>query len=252
MEPAKVLHSAGLPVSYPREYVRLDERRHVHAEAQLQLVEEAEVDVDQLVLGAVERSDLRGGDAAAGLRLIAEQNGVDVGVRLVAALEDAVPELLHAVDDADDAAVVTLVRVFARVTARQVRRRVHLTWLSALPHGLLVERRELAQPVPRAAVGEQRDQQPDDQPDEPEATATDRHAAGPAHATAPEVGDLSGVEGCVASEPHWASLLPRTGGPQTRWYHRRAAAVGGCEPRQGRGAAALSIPSRRRGFLPGA
>ena len=32
----------------------------------------------------------------------------------------------------------------------------------------------------------------------------------------------------------------------------RAAAVEVCEPRQGREAAALSIPSRRRGFLPGA
>src|SRR5262249_33782749 len=41
-------------------------------------------------------------------------------------------------------------------------------------------------------------------------------------------------------------------GPRnSRWYHRRAAAVGVCEPRQGREAAALSIPSRRRGFSPG-
>ena len=33
-----------------------------------------------------------------------------------------------------------------------------------------------------------------------------------------------------------------------RWYHRPAAAVEVCEPRQGREAAALSIPSRRRGL----
>ena len=32
-------------------------------------------------------------------------------------------------------------------------------------------------------------------------------------------------------------------------YHRSAAAVEVCEPRQGREAAALSIPSRRRGFI---
>ncbi len=36
-----------------------------------------------------------------------------------------------------------------------------------------------------------------------------------------------------------------------RCYDRRAAAVEVCEPRQGREAAALSIPSRRRGLSPG-
>ena len=35
-------------------------------------------------------------------------------------------------------------------------------------------------------------------------------------------------------------------------YHRVAAAVGVCEPRQGREAAALSIPLTCRGYLPGA
>jgi hypothetical protein len=40
------------------DHVRLHERRHVDTEARLQLVEEAEVDVDELVRRAVERTDL--------------------------------------------------------------------------------------------------------------------------------------------------------------------------------------------------
>ena len=55
------------------------------AEARLELVEEAEVDVDLLVGGAVEGADLRAREAAAGLHLVGEEDGVRVRVLPAAA-----------------------------------------------------------------------------------------------------------------------------------------------------------------------
>src|SRR4029453_19385590 len=58
------------------EPVRLRERRPARAEPRLDLVEEAEVDVDELVPRAVEGPDLRSGEAAAGLDLVGEKDAV--------------------------------------------------------------------------------------------------------------------------------------------------------------------------------
>jgi hypothetical protein len=52
----EVLHVVPVLV---RKHVRLCERPAARAEARLQLVEEAEVDVDHAVGGAVERTDRR-------------------------------------------------------------------------------------------------------------------------------------------------------------------------------------------------
>ena len=106
-----VLHVVAVLV---RDHVGLDERRVLRAEL-LQLVEEAEVDVDELVRWAVERADLGAGGAAARVDLVGEEDGVDVLVLLPAPREDLVPELLDAVHDGDDAAVLALVRVLARL-----------------------------------------------------------------------------------------------------------------------------------------
>ena len=71
------------------------------------------------------------------------------------------------------------------------------------------------------------------------------------------VGDLAGIERSVTSKAHRAvsCLLMRPRELREVWLREltlrtiaRAAAVEVCEPRQGREAAALSIPSRRRGF----
>ena len=92
-----------------RDHVGLRERRAAGAEARLELVEEVEVDVHLLVAGAVERPDLRAREAAAGLHLVGEEDRVGVRVLPAAPREDAVPELLDAVHDGDDAAVLALV-----------------------------------------------------------------------------------------------------------------------------------------------
>ena len=138
-----------------RDHVRLGERRLAGAEARLELVEEAEVDVDELVARAVEGADLGGGRPAGRLHLVGEEDGVDVRVLLAAALEDAVPELLRAVDDADDEAVLALVRVGARPALLRDDAGV-----VALPDLLILERRELPEP---AAAGEQAEQDIDDE-----------------------------------------------------------------------------------------
>jgi hypothetical protein len=98
---------------FVRDHVRLHERSVLGAELRFQVVEEAQVDVDQLVLRAVEGAYLRAGVAAPRLNLICVEDGVRVRVLMVAALEDAVPELLHAVDDGDDPAVLPLVGILA-------------------------------------------------------------------------------------------------------------------------------------------
>src|SRR6185503_18088850 len=99
----------------------------------------------------VERADRRVRVAAAGLRRAVEEDRVDVAVLLAAALERAVPVLLHAVHVGDDAAVLALVRVGAGAAlGRDLRRRVAAADL------LLVQRAELA--TETAAAREQREQ----------------------------------------------------------------------------------------------
>src|SRR4029453_14816616 len=107
----------------------------------------------ELVARAVEGADLRGRDAATRLHLRREEDRVRVGVALPAAREGLVPEGLGAVHDRDDAAVLALVRVLARLALlRDLARGV------ALADGLVVERRQLAEAL---AAREERDQQVD-------------------------------------------------------------------------------------------
>src|SRR3954451_10345462 len=151
------------------DHVGLGEGRIVDAEARGELVEEAEVDVDELVVRAVERAHLRAREAAARLHLVAEEDGVHVPVLPAAPLEDAGPELLDAVDDADDAAVLSFVRVSARPAGRRdLCRRVTPADL------LIVEWRQLAQ---TAAVRKQGEQQVDDQRGAAQTAAAESEAA---------------------------------------------------------------------------
>ena len=210
-----------------RDHVGLHERRAADAEAGLQVVEEPEVDVDELVAWTVERADLRVGGAAPRIRLTREEDRVRVCVLAVAPLEHSVPELLHAVDDRDDAAVRPLVRVLPRLAVLvDVARRV------IDPDPLIGERRELRrEPGTTAAVRENGDEDVDDQPDEAEPAAADCDAAG-AHAAATGIADLPCVEGSVAAKAHVRlSCLPRASANSVgrsvfassriaRWYHR--------------------------------
>ena len=268
-----------------RDHVGLRQCRAADAEPGLQLVEETEIDVHELVARAVERTDLRVGGPARGVHLAAEEDGVDVLVLPVAALEDAVPELLDAVDDRDDPAVLR-----ARSHPVPSCRPVEISLgVSPWPDLLVVERRELAK---TAAVRKQRDQDVDDEPDETEPAAADSETARADAATA-GVRYLAGIERSITSKAHRAvsCLVPPSANSaapprqvrlaaraiddfarralvvppaKPRWHVMvwatgcrsgttatiaRAAAVEVCEPRQGREAAALSIPSRRRGYL---
>ncbi len=174
------------------DHVGLRERRRPDSEAGLELVEEAEVDVDELVARAVERADLRARQAAAGLHPVGEEDRVHERVAPAAPLEDAVPELLHAVDHGDDPAVLPPIRILAGTARlRDLARRV------ALADGLVVERGKLAQ---APAAGEERDQQVDDDAGKAEAAAADREPA--THAAAADVRHLAGVETRSSTKPH--------------------------------------------------
>ena len=141
-----------------REDVRLGERAALGAELRLQLVEEAEVDVDVAVGRAVERPDGGRRDAAAGRDLPVEEprpRGLVVAQRLR-------PVRLDAVDDGDDAAVLALVRVLARAALLRelgVRR--------SRADRLAGERAELAE-APALA----RDHEVEDEHDDPDDAAS--------------------------------------------------------------------------------
>jgi Protein of unknown function (DUF998) len=181
-----------------RDHVGLRERAAAGAEARLKLVEEPEVDVDLLVARAVERPNLRAREAAARLHLVGEEDGVGIGVlAATTALEDAVPEALHAVDDADDAAVLPLVRVFARLAFLR-----DLAGCITLAHLLVLQRRQLAE---SATAGEQHEEQINDQRTAAEASPAEREPAA-AHPAAANVGYLVGVEAGTASKAHDGSL----------------------------------------------
>jgi len=147
---------------------------------------------------ALPTPNLRVGRPARGVHLAAEEDGVDELVLPVAALEDAVPELLHAVDDRHDAAILPLVRILSRLARLiDVARRIAPADL------LVVEWTELTEP---ATVGEQRDHQVDDETDQCEPAATD---GDPARADAATTGvrDLAGSRGrYVESAPR--DVLP--------------------------------------------
>src|SRR5829696_1411706 len=133
-----------------RDHVRLDECLVFDPELGLKVVEEAKVDVHLFVERAVERADLGAGETTARLHLVGEEDSVGVLVLPVAALKEAVPELLRAVDDGDDAAVLALVCILSRLTFRR-----DLAGRVTLADLLVVERRELAEP---ASAGKQREE----------------------------------------------------------------------------------------------
>jgi hypothetical protein len=81
------------------------------AEPRLQILKEAEVDIDLLIGWAIEGANLRRGDAAAGGDLVAVNDRLGRPVLLATLGELARPELLDAVDVADDAAVLLLVGI---------------------------------------------------------------------------------------------------------------------------------------------
>ena len=205
-----------------REDVRLGERPAASAELRLELVEEPEVDVDVAVARTVERARRRRRRAASRLDPVLEE----ARLRRLVAPKRAVPVRLHAVDDSDDPAVLTFVRIGTGLAVRGelARRR-------ARPDRLARERPEIPQPAPAATEEEEREQ--DHDPDEPPAAAqrdgkTAGQTTGP---LSPVVLDLRRVEPCPLAKTH-----RRRRTPDTRYRN----------PRTGSGSAVLRVRPRAR------
>src|SRR5437773_2757740 len=167
------------------------------AEALCQLLKEADVEIDLLVVRAIEGSHRGFGEAARALGRVGIENSLRREIGIAAARELVGPILLDAVDETNDAAVVALVGIG--------------TSLAILHRGRAVDG-GVRPPV----VGKwiHTEQQRDDQDDESEPAASDddrtaETAAGSAASAL--VFDLRRIEGRVASECH-ARTQPQLGG----------------------------------------
>ena len=161
--PSEILDVVAVLVG---EDVCLGERTAPRSELRCHLVEEAEVDVDVLVVRAVERADRRGRRAAASLDAVREE----ARLRRLVVPHRLRPVDLHAVDDGEDAAVLTRVRVGARLAVLREAPR-----LSAWPDRLALEGAEIAE---AAAAREEDEGEDDDDADDPAAAPErDRKAA---------------------------------------------------------------------------
>ena len=110
LDAEQVLHVVAVLVG---EHVGVDERPAGGAEVLLQLVVEGQVDVDELVAGAVEGPGAGVGGTAGRLHLAAEPDGVDGRVGPPEAGEFAGPVALDGVDVGDDGALELVVGVLA-------------------------------------------------------------------------------------------------------------------------------------------
>src|SRR5919204_6473530 len=154
---ALVLHVMAVLV---RDDVPLRERTALRPEPLRQVLEEADVEVDLLVLGAVEGPHRGLRQAARALRGAGVKDGLRWEIGVAAPRELAAPVFLDAVDEADDAAVVTLVRVGAG--------------LALLERGGSLDGRGAGEIFERVRSEEQRDDE--DEKADPAATHDDRPA----------------------------------------------------------------------------
>ena len=190
-----------------RDDVGVDEQPALRPELLLELVEEAEIDVDRLVGGAVEGSGAAGRGPAARLHRAGEEDGVG---RHVAVAEGRRPEVLDGLDVGDDRALDRIVGVLARLAALIER---------GVVGGLaLAEPREAAERrAGPAASADHLEDDDDQQPDETEPAATDREpAAAPILPPPPRRSDTPDV----SSRPLSRYLM--SGRPPGRVRHRES------------------------------
>src|SRR3954453_2068080 len=189
----QVLHVVAVLMSND---VGLRKRPAGRAEPGAQLVEETEVEIDVAIWRAVEGPDVRRRVAAAGLDLVGEQARLRRLVGLAGRVELAGPELLHAVDDADDSAVGACVGVRAGAAlGSKITRRLPVR----------------AGAAASAPAREQYDDR-DDQADDPAASADGQSAArnaGEAPTGTAFIVDLRRVELRVGAESHACALPTR-------------------------------------------
>src|SRR5215210_547124 len=169
----QVLHVVGVLVG---DHVGVDEQAALGAEAGLQVVEEAQVDVDQLVGGAVERPGAARRAAALRLHLAGEVHGV--GGPVVRA-EHAAPVVLDRVDVGDHRAVHRVVGVPAVVAGL-----LELAVVRLLTLAQAAQPAERRADVASATATEHLDQHHDQQPHEAEPAASDGQPPAAAHPAA--------------------------------------------------------------------
>src|SRR6185436_18630827 len=176
--------------------------------------EEAGVDVDLLVHRAVERADLVGRGSTCGLRDAGVQHRLDLAVGLAETWQLFRPEVLHAVDRADDAALHVTVGVGARLALGEAAALgatgLHL---SGVEPGVLSGVDCAAWVFADAAP----EQQCEDQQDDAAGAATDDQAAAGHTRPAPAALDLGGIEVGIVVEAHGflriSSVTARTSSP---------------------------------------
>src|SRR5687768_9423399 len=177
--------------------VALGEWPALRAEAALEVLEEAEVEVDLPVERTVEGALRRRRVAARGVCGAGEEHGLGGGVLPTALLELAGPVRLDAVGEADDAAVGARVRIGASTAL--------LRALHAGNFGLLLLWRGDGVGIEPHVGGVDAEQHGDDGDDESDTATTgdDR----PGHpTTAATILDLAGVESCVGIKHSFTSV----------------------------------------------
>ena len=230
-----------------RDHVRPREGPALRAEAGLQLLEEAEVDVDLVVARAVERSDRRRRAAARGADAAVEEVGARWLVGQAGAGEGVGPVPVEGVDDGHHLAVELRVGLPAGPTGGRRLRGVGRLAAAELLEATREREPTAAAPGATGALGEQEEE---DEPDDAEATPAERDPPPGAPHRRPrrpaQVVDLRGVEIGALVEPHplppRVDVIPPHGPVGGRLLHRYSTAS-----RSGSGGRDRGGDDRRRG-----
>ena len=165
------------------DHVSLGERPALRAEGRPKIVEEADVEVDLAILRAIEGPLRAGCVAAARLSRAGEEHRARRVIGLPAAREFVAPVLLDAVDESDDSAVRTFVRVRAGLAVLHRRSAVdRLIWSRVVGEGIHAE------------------EERGDEDEDADAAASDEDRS--TNSAAAGVLYLTWIERCVASERH--------------------------------------------------
>src|SRR5512135_1923354 len=173
-----------------RDDVALREGTALGTELGAQVLEEQDVEIHLPVVRTVEGTHRRLRGAARGVPVLAEEDGRRGRIGLALLRELVAPELLHAIHEADDAAVVALVRLRAGLTIARGRS-------------------VLDRPAPRRVDGLEdagridAEEQRRDEDDDPDPPAADEHRS--TEAAAADILDLRGVERAIVAECHAAN-----------------------------------------------
>src|SRR6185437_5217978 len=161
---------------FVREHIRLCERAARRPKLRLQFIEKPEVNIDALVHRTIERADIRRRWTATRLELVREERRLHRHVVLPACRECIGPVLLDAVHVRDDAAILTVLGIRARLAILRKR----AAGRRAAVNTLVLQARKCAARPTRQIPTEEQEQNGDYQSDP---AAANRNAPCAAHAT---------------------------------------------------------------------